>query len=37
VPQFLKIIDKWYNPDLFEKTRDELWKPKFKVGKGIET
>jgi N-acetyl sugar amidotransferase len=37
VPQFWKIIDKWYNPDLFEKTRDELWKPKFKVGKGIET
>ena len=29
---FWKIVDKWYNRDLFEQDRDGVWHPKFKVG-----
>ena len=31
---FWKIVDKWYNRDLFEQDRDGIWHPKFKVGTG---
>jgi len=27
--EFYEIYDKWYNPDLFKKDKDGLWKPKF--------
>ena len=30
--EFTKILDKWYNRDLFEQDRDGVWHPKFKVG-----
>ncbi len=36
IPDFYKTLDKWYNPDLFEKTRDGIWKPKFQVGVGMK-
>jgi hypothetical protein len=29
---FYNILDKWYNPDLFEKNSFGIWKKKFKVG-----
>ena len=32
VPEFWNILDKWYNPDLFEKNSFGIWKKKFKVG-----
>ena len=32
--EFFKILDKWYNPNLFEKDGDGVWHPKFKVGYG---
>lgn len=35
VPEFWKILDKWYNPKLFEKDHDGIWHPKFKVGSGL--
>ena len=33
--EFWQIMDKWYNPKLFEQDRDEVWHPKFKVGVGL--
>ena len=33
--EFWKIMDKWYNRDLFEQDRDGVWHPKFKVGIGL--
>ena len=30
--KFWKIMDKWYNQELFEQDRDEVWHKKFKVG-----
>lgn len=33
--EFWKIIDKWYNRELFEQDRDGVWHSKFKVGVGI--
>jgi len=33
--EFWQIMDKWYNPDLFEKDEDGVWHPKFKVGQDL--
>ena len=33
IPEFFKILDKWYNTDLFYKGKDNVWEPKFKIGK----
>ena len=33
--EFWEIVDKWYNPNLFEKDNDGIWHPKFKVGVGL--
>ena len=33
--EFWKIMDKWYNRDLFEQDQDGVWHPKFKVGEGL--
>jgi len=33
--EFWKIMDKWYNRELFEQDRDGVWHPKFKVGVGL--
>ena len=35
IDEFWKIMDKWYNTELFEKDRDGIWRPKFKVGTGL--
>ena len=32
VSEFYKILDKWYNPELFEQDNHGVWHPKFKVG-----
>ena len=31
-PEFWKIMDKWYNRELFEQDTDGVWHEKFKVG-----
>jgi len=33
--EFWKIMDKWYNKDLFEQDKDGIWHPKFEVGAGL--
>ena len=33
--EFYAIMDKWYNKDLFEQDEWGVWKPKFKIGKGL--
>jgi N-acetyl sugar amidotransferase len=33
--EFWKIMDKWYNPELFEKDEWGIWHEKFEVGKGL--
>ncbi|MBN18536.1 MAG: N-acetyl sugar amidotransferase [Chloroflexi bacterium] len=33
---FFEVLDKWYNPKLFFKDRDGVWKKKFIVGKGMK-
>ena len=33
--EFWKIMDKWYNRELFYQDPDGVWHPKFKVGIGI--
>ncbi len=33
--EFWKIMDKWYNQELFLKDSDDVWHPKFKVGAGL--
>jgi N-acetyl sugar amidotransferase len=33
--EFWKIMDKWYNKELFEQDKDGVWHPKFKVGTGL--
>ena len=33
--EFWRIMDKWYNEELFEQDRDGIWHPKFKVGTGL--
>ncbi len=30
--EFWKVMDKWYNKELFEQDKDGVWHPKFKVG-----
>ena len=35
IEQFWKIMDKWYNHDLFEQDEHGVWHPKFKVGYGL--
>ena len=35
VREFGKIMNKWYNRELFEQDRDGVWHPKFKVGIGL--
>ncbi len=35
VRDFWEIVDKWYNPELFEKDNYGIWRPKFKVGIGL--
>jgi len=32
---FYKILDKWYNKDLFRQDKWGIWKPNFKVGYGL--
>jgi hypothetical protein len=34
-PEFYRILDTWYNPELFAKDGYGIWRPRFKVGKGI--
>jgi N-acetyl sugar amidotransferase len=34
--EFWKIMDKWYNPDLFWQDRDGIWHEKFVVGIGLK-
>ena len=34
--EFWKIMDKWYNKELFEQDNDGIWHPKFKVGIGLK-
>ena len=34
--EFWKIMDKWYNKELFEQGNDGIWHPKFKVGIGLK-
>jgi hypothetical protein len=34
VIEFWKILDKWYNKELFQQDKDGVWHPKFKVGVG---
>ena len=33
--EFWKIMDKWFNPELFEMDRDGIWHEKFEVGVGL--
>lgn len=33
--EFYKILDKWYNKELFSQDKWGIWHPKFKVGTGI--
>jgi len=33
--EFFNILDKWYNPELFERDDSGIWTPKFKVGSGL--
>ena len=33
--EFYEVLDKWYNPELFEQDNHGVWKPKFKVGVGL--
>ena len=33
--EFWKIMDTWYNKELFEQDNDGIWHPKFKVGTGL--
>ena len=33
--EFWKIMDKWYNSELFKKDSDGVWHPRFKVGTGL--
>lgn len=33
--EFWRIIDKWYNPELFEQDQDGVWYEKFEVGVGL--
>ena len=33
--EFFKVLDKWYNPKLFERDDYGVWTPKFKVGSGL--
>ena len=35
IPEFWKIMDKWYNPEFFQQDKDGVWNEKFKVGNGI--
>ena len=35
VNEFWKIMDKWYNKELFEQDGDGVWHPKFRVGIGL--
>lgn len=34
--EFYKLLDKWYNKDLFEQDKWGVWKPKFTVGVGLK-
>lgn len=33
--EFWKVLDKWYNRELFEQDRDGVWHEKFEVGMGL--
>lgn len=33
--EFWQIMDKWYNPELFEQDQDGIWHEKFEVGVGL--
>ena len=33
--EFFNVLDKWYNPELFERDDAGVWTPKFKVGSGL--
>jgi hypothetical protein len=33
---FWKVMDKWYNTDLFEQDKDGVWHEKFKVGHNMK-
>jgi hypothetical protein len=32
IHEFWKIMDKWYNTELFEQDKDGIWHEKFEVG-----
>jgi N-acetyl sugar amidotransferase len=32
-----QLLDRWYNPQLFEQDDDGVWHPKFRVGIGLKT
>ena len=36
IKEFWTIMDKWYNPDLFEQDNDGVWHEKFEVGVGLK-
>ena len=36
IKEFWTIMDKWYNPELFEQDKDGIWHEKFKVGIGLK-
>jgi len=36
IKEFWAIMDKWYNPDLFEQDNDGVWHEKFEVGVGLK-
>ena len=35
IDEFYRILDKWYNTDLFEQDDHGVWHKKFKVGEGL--
>jgi len=36
ISEFWRIMDKWYNKELFEQDKDGVWHPKFQVGIGLK-
>ena len=33
--EFWNVMDRWYNPELFEQDKDGVWHEKFEVGVGL--
>ena len=36
INEFYRILDKWYNTDLFEQDSHGIWHKKFQVGSGLK-